>query len=101
MSFFWKLKKSDDHSLALELKKNIRELNNVDITYLWDHIRGLEIECYEVKRTKVPVWVRLTLPFGLITYTVLFIGMPINFMFTGQWGYKWLWLKNWFVALGF
>jgi len=101
MSKYWNLKKADEYSAATELMKRLPDLGGLDTETMWDAIRFSDLEIYKIKNKPVPLWLRLTLPFGLVAAVVLFIGLPVNFMFTGQWGYNWLWLKNWFSALGF
>lgn len=101
MKFYWNLQKKDDYFVAIELKRVIPQLKNVDIDVLTDNLRSSDLECYNTTKTKVGLLLRLTMPFALLTGMLLFIFMPINFMLTGSWGYKSRKLNNWFRSLGF
>jgi hypothetical protein len=100
-SHFWRLKKKDYFMMALELQKRMPELNYVNSDIIVDRLRGSGITFYEQESVPSPLWLRLTLPFGLIAMLVLFLLLPVNYMICGRWGYKWEWLINWFRALGF
>jgi len=101
MGNFWKIKKQDYWNTAYELKKCIPKLKNEDTNDLVDDLRGSNLSFVMIESVKKPFWVRLSLPFGIIVFLLLFITLPIKFMITGSWSYKWMWLQNWFSALGF
>lgn len=85
-----------------KFRETFPELNKVDSEEMCDRWVSLGIEFYTEKRAPVPVWMRLTLPLALLTMLVMFLIIPIVFMFTGTWGYR-LGEKNrilnWFRAL--
>lgn len=101
MKTFWKYHTVDYFFVALELKKRIPELKNTDAEWVVDHLRGSNLLFFKQEKTPVPFYVRLTLIPAIIVMTVLTIFLPVNYIITGQWGYNWLWLKNWFTSLGF
>ena len=101
MANFWRITKRDYYWTALELKKCIPELKNVDADDITDHLRGTGLGIVSTESVPKPFWVRLSLPFGLILLVFLLITSPIKFMLTGTWGYKVQWLSNWFTALRF
>lgn len=82
--------------------KTFPELSHLDSDELCDRFRRLNIDFYCEKKTPVNPWVRLTLPFALVTMLIMFVGLPINFLFTGEWGYslgKNNRVLNWFRSL--
>jgi len=100
MKFYWYKRKIDYFSVAMELKKVIPELKVSTSDHIEDCLRGSGLEFYRVTNKKVPVFIRLTLPFAAITFVVLFLTLPIKFMVTGKWGYDNERLRNWFTSLG-
>ena len=100
-STFWRLRKQDYYMAAMELKKRIPELKNVDSETITSQLRGSNLQFYKQESIPTPIWVRFTIPFGLIVMLILFLMMPVNYIIVGKWGYKWQWLTNWFRALGF
>lgn len=101
MSIFWRLTKQDYYFTAIELKKIIPELKHCDTGHITSHLRGSNMEFYYLEQIKTPFWIRLTLPFGLLTMLILLIISPINYIISGHWGYKVQWLSNYFRSLGF
>lgn len=85
-----------------KFRETFPELNKVDSEEMCDRWVSLGIDFYTEKKAPVPVWMRLTLPVAFLTMLVMFLMMPIVFMFTGIWGYR-LGEKNrilnWFRAL--
>jgi hypothetical protein len=79
-----------------ELKKLSRE-------EMCDRWMELDIEFYSVKQKPVKWWVRLTLPFALLTILLMFISLPVHFIIHGNWGYsldrKNNRIYNWFKSL--
>ena len=101
MSTFWRLRKTDYYMTAIDLKKRIPELSKVDAEYITSRLRGSNMEFYKRETVKTPFYSRLTLIPALVLMLVLFIFMPVNYIISGKWGYKWIWLKNWLNSLGF
>ncbi len=100
-----KLKRTWSHGYAHyipKFKEVFPELKNVDSEELCDRFIDLKMEFYYEEKTKVPFWMRLTLPFALLLTIIMLLATPINFIFTGEWGYS-LGDKNiilnWFRAL--
>lgn len=83
-------------------QKVFPELSKLDSEELCDRFQELNIEFYYEKLTPVKPLVRLTLPFAVLLIILMLIATPINFIFTGEWGYR-LGKKNrilnWFNAL--
>lgn len=70
----------------------VKELNLTrDQVILMDNkelIRFGKYEFYEYKQEKKvsPLWRITLIPYG-ISILLLYLGLPINFLFTGRWGY--------------
>lgn len=79
------------------------ELQKVDSETLADRFIDLGLDFYTEVKTPVKPLIRLTLPFALIVMLLMFIFIPINFLFTGNWGYSISKsnprLLNWFRSL--
>jgi hypothetical protein len=101
MATFWRLQKQDYFFAAIELKKRIPELEQCDAEYLTSKLRGSNIQFYKTEKRETPLLIRLTLPFAIILFSVLFLLLPIKYVITGRWGYKVEWLQNWLRSLGF
>ena len=71
-----------------DFKKVFPELSKIDSEEMCDRFIELGIEFYTEERVKVNPLVRLTLPFGLLVMLIMFIGLPLNFIVTGNWGYS-------------
>ena len=86
-----------------KFKETFPELNSISYDEMCDTWKKLDIVFYTEKETEVPVWIRFTLPFALITILIMYIGIPVNFLITGKWGYSGLgkknYILNWFRAL--
>lgn len=80
------------------------ELKNLTREELADRFKSLGVEFYTAERKPTPIWIRLTMPFALITVVIMALCMPLNYLITGHWHYS---LKdnsklmNWFDAVGF
>ena len=63
----------------------------------------LDIYLYTEEEKPVPFWIRLTFPFAILVIICLYLFLPINFIFTGKWGYALNGTKihNWFRMLKF
>mgnify|MGYP001605759719 CR=1 FL=1 len=100
-----KLKRTHTYGYANYIprfKKVFPELSKVDSEEMADRFIKLRLHFYTEEKTPVPLWLRFTMPFALIVMIFMFLGVPINFLFTGQWGYslgKKNRLINWFRAL--
>ena len=85
-----KLKRTTSHGY-LDYIPNFREtfleLSKLDNEELANRFRKLKLQFYYEEKIPVNFWYRLTLPFALITILVMLIGLPINFILTGNWGY--------------
>jgi len=101
MKTFWRLRKKDLYTVAIDLKKSIPELQKLPADDIENYLRGLDMVFYYREKVNTSVLIRLTLPFAFILMIILFVLTPINYIITGHWGYKMKWLANWFSALGF
>ena len=100
-----KLKRTWSHNglnYIPNLKKVFPELSKIDSEEMADRFIELGLDFYTEEKTPVPLWIRFTIPFALLVMLLMFVGMPINFLCTGQWGYflgKNNRLMNWFRAV--
>lgn len=101
MKTFWRLRRKDYYFTAIELKRILPDLKRLDVDEIVDHLRGSDMEFYYTEKVKSPIWIRLTLPIALVVMLTLFLLMPVNYMITGHWGYKYEPLTNWLRSLGF
>ena len=101
MKTFWRLRRKDYYFTAIELKRILPDLKRLDVDEIVDHLRGSDMEFYYTEKIKSPIWIRLTLPIALVVMLTLFLLMPVNYMITGHWGYKYEPLTNWLRSLGF
>lgn len=85
-----------------EFIKTFPELNKVSNEEMCNRFRKIKMDFYYEEKTPVKFWTRLTLPFAFITFLLMFISLPFNFMITGKWGYSLgekNRLLNWFRSL--
>jgi hypothetical protein len=101
MAYFWKIKVRDYYWTAIELKKSLPQLKGVPVDDIVDNLRGSRLGIVSEDSVPKPFWVRLTLPFGIVLILILLICLPIKFMITGTWRYKYVWVSNWLTSLGF
>jgi len=100
-----KLKRVWSHGYANyvpKMKEVFPELEKLSSDDMCDRWIELGIDFYVEKLAPVKLWMRLTLPFALITLVLMFIGLPICFIITGKWGYSLTdenRIYNWFKAL--
>ena len=83
-------------------KETFPELNDVSYEEMCDRWCSLGIDFYTEEKVEVKGWIRLTLPFALILYVLMLIGLPFVFIITGKWGYglgEKSRVMNWFKAL--
>ena len=78
------------------------ELSKVKDENLGCAFQNLKMRFYYLEETPVSPLIRLTLPFGLVLWALMFLSLPLVFVITGKWGYG-LGVKNrvynWFRAL--
>lgn len=85
-----------------EFKQAFPELRKLNHYELKERFEDLNMEFYHKEETPVKTWIRFTLPFAVIAMALMTIGLPFNFMVTGQWGYLFgnnNRFYNWFVSL--
>lgn len=71
-----------------DFKRVFPELAKIDSEDLCDRLIALKMDFYYEKPTPVSFWIRLTMPFALLTMFILFVGLPVYFLVTGEWGYS-------------
>lgn len=100
MATFFKRKTASQYQIIRCLREcfpeELKRLRNDEIE---SRVNGSNLIFLKKEKKTVHPLMRLTLPFAGITMLILFIGLPINFIFTGKWGYRWNWLGNWLTAL--
>lgn len=77
----------NDMDYIPRFKEVFPELKNVSREELCDRWIDLGVDFYTQKQTKVPFWIRITLPFAILLFILMIIFSPINFMLKGSWGY--------------
>jgi len=85
-----------------QFQETFPELKKLSSEELCDRFQKLNMEFYYEKITPVKPWLRLTLPFAIILFILMFISLPINFIITGSWGYPLKeknYILNWFRSL--
>ncbi len=85
-----------------EFRRKFPELKNVSHEELCDRFSELGMDFYTKEKTKVNKYIRITLPFALILWVIMFILLPINYMIFGRWGYSLgekNYILNWFKSL--
>lgn len=100
MKAFWKLKRKDYFSVAMDLKRVLPELKGLLAEDIEARLHKTDLEFYQETKVKAPFLIRLTLPFSFLTVVILFILMPFKYIITGKWGYEWVPLTNWLRSLG-
>ena len=101
-----KLKRTWSHNdlnYIPKFKELFPELKKVDNEELADRFIDLGLDFYTEVQTPVKFITRLTLPFAIVVIVLMFLYMPIHFLFTGNWGYSLSQsnpkLLNWFRSL--
>lgn len=87
---FRKLKRTWSHNdinYIPNLRQVFPELNKLSSEELCDRFRKLKLDFYHEEKTPVKPLVRLTLPFALILYILMFIFLPLKFIISGTWYY--------------
>lgn len=96
-----RLRRMDPFWAAMQLKRQIPELESYDTDHLQHYLMGSKLVFFEEVKKPVPKLIRLTLPFALLLMLLMTISLPVNFMVTGSWGYGNNKIHNWFKMLGF
>lgn len=101
-----KLKRTWSHNdinYIPRFKEIFPELSKISSEELCDRFIDMKMDFFCEKPTPVNIWIRLTLPFAILTIIVMFIYLPVNFLITGVWGYTISKsnprLLNWFRSL--
>ncbi len=90
------------YSYIPKFQETFPELNKISYEEMCERWRSLGIDFYTEEKTEVKGWIRLTLPFALILFVLMFIGLPFVFIITGRWSYgngEKSRILNWFRAL--
>lgn len=104
MTMYWKYNNENRYRLSHDFRDYFRKHSDVfdDIPteyvehYLGrTHIRFLK----PVESVKNP-WIRITLPFAIVTIIIMLLLMPIKYVVTGKWQYENKIILNWFHKLG-
>ena len=102
---FRKLKRvwsHNDMNYIPRFRETFPELNKVSSEEMCNRWISLGIDFYTDEKAEAPGWIRLTLPFALILFVLMFIGLPFLFIITGRW-YYWSGdnsiVLNWFRSL--
>ena len=69
-------------------KKVFPELSKLSSEEMANRLIELKMDFYYEEKKPVNIWIRLTLPFALLTMIVMIVGLPITFLITGNWGYS-------------
>lgn len=86
-----KLKRTWSHNdlnYIPRLKEVFPELSKLSSEELCDRFIDMKMDFYCEELTPVNIWTRLTLPFAVLFLFFMFLFTPINFLFTGNWGYS-------------
>ena len=87
---FRKLKRvwsQGDMNYIPKFRETFPELNKTSNEELCNRWKSLGIDFYTEEKTEVKGWIRLTLPFALILFVLMFIGLPFCFLIYGRWSY--------------
>jgi len=85
-----KLKRTWTHGYGNipRFKKVFPELKNIDSEELADRFIDLGMDFYTEEKKSINPLLRLTMPFALLVMVVMIVGIPVNFLITGNWGYS-------------
>lgn len=106
MGVYQKLKRTDTSSINYKLRfmEQFPELSRVGREELDSKFTNLGLDFYAEEEVPVTTLTRLTLPFAVILYALMFIFIPIKFLITGTWRYSLNKsnprILNWFRSLG-
>jgi len=82
-----KLKRTWEHgyiNYIPRFKEVFPELSKVDSEELCDRFIKLKMDFYYEDKTYVSFWIRLTLPFAILTMVSMVMLLPIVFLVTGR-----------------
>jgi len=82
--------------------KEFPELSDIDNDEIICRLKALGWRFYTVDTQKVPWYIRITLPFAITLFLLMFLSLPLHFMITGRWKYKYSnknFMVNWFRML--
>lgn len=107
MKLYSELKRTwrhNDANYIPRLKEVFPELKSISSEDLADRFIDMGMDFYmETEPKKISIFRRLSLPLALIMYFVMFLGMPLNYIINGSWGYNFNKsgkIYNWFRSLG-
>jgi len=86
-----------------KFEETFPELKHLSKEELCERFKKLEIDFYSENSEKRNSIIRITLPFAILLYVLMFMSLPIVYMIKGQWGYgfnKNNIIYNWFKQLG-
>lgn len=96
---FRNIKKASTYEVESWLKKSIVELTPYQKNKMQEDeiVRFSPFEFYKEKEVTSNIWIRLSVIFLPILWGLLFVFMPLTFIFTGRWGYgkNFNWILNW------
>lgn len=85
-----------------EFIRTFPELKHLDDEELANRFMELKLDFYTEEVKPIPKLIRLTLPFAVVLWLLMFIFAPLLFIITGKWGYslgKKNIIYNWFTQL--
>lgn len=99
------LKRASNFEVEEWLEKNIVELTTYQKQKMSEDeiIRFSPFKFFKHRKKVDNILVRLTVIFIPIVWIILFLTLPINFLITGNWGYKYdklNWFNKWRNACG-
>lgn len=99
------LKKVSDYEVQNWLEKSIPELTAYQKQKIRDTeiVRFSHLEFFKRRERVKSIWWRLSLIIFPIFWVIIFISLPINFLFTGSWGYSHKrigWVETWMHKMG-
>ena len=75
----------DHMDYILKFRKIFPELNQLSNKEMCDRWKSLNIDFYNERLKPVNPLLRLTLPFAILVLLLMFMGLPIVFLITGNW----------------
>lgn len=96
--------KASDYEVRKWIEESIPELTKYQKTKIYqdEMVRFSPFYFYKDKKKVNSIWLRLSIILLPVVWLSLVVFMPINFMFTGKWGYgkKMNWFLSWIDRLG-